>query len=246
MELAALKESLRRMAPAPVLPQGDRGATEKLSTSHAPLDRVLAGGIPKGAITEVAGDTSSGKTALSLSIAAARTQKSELVAYLDARGELYPPTAAALGIELCRMLLVSFKKSANLEIDIARAAEILLRTRHFPLLIIDLPRLSALSPKRSARLRRSAHDTGSAIITLSNRPSTVTGASVRMQVWPHRSPNRCAHRRLEVHIGKGARNHSDRAVIDFSSHRIDHAPAKPLAPVLRRAAPGAPLKGAMS
>jgi len=242
MELAALKESLRKLAPH-AIPLEPGSSRSPLPTSHPELDALLAGGIPRGAITEIAGDVSSGKTALTLSMTAARTRESELVGYLDGRGELYPPTAAALGVQLSRLLVVSFARSQALEIDLARAAEILIRSRHVPLLVLDLPSSHSLSAKRATRLRQLAHETGTALITLTSQPQTVVGAALRMRVWPHFSAARAGRRpglrQLEIHLDKGSHS-ARRTTVELSPYRIDHCPPRPLADLLDRAQPGEP------
>ncbi len=237
MELAVLKESLRKLAPNAVPAQRTH---ETRATGLGELDALLAGGLPRGGICEFSGEASSGKTALSLSIAARCTTKGELVAYLNARGELYPPTAAALGVDLARLLVVSFSRSDALAIDLARATEILIRCRHIPLIIIDLPETRALAPARAQRLRQVAHAVGTSLVTLSDRKGATIGASVRIQVWPHQQKRDLdSPRRIELHLEKGGHNPGGRVVLELPSYRVDHAPPRAMRAPLQRTAPGA-------
>jgi protein ImuA len=63
------------------------------------------GGFPRGALSELAGGPASGKTAVALSIFAALGPEA-LLAWIDGRGELFPPAAAARGVDLSRLLVV--------------------------------------------------------------------------------------------------------------------------------------------
>jgi protein ImuA len=63
------------------------------------------GGFRQGAITELAGGPASGKTAVAVALIASLGPDA-LAAWVDGRGELYPPAAAARGVELARLLVV--------------------------------------------------------------------------------------------------------------------------------------------
>ena len=263
MELAALKESLRKLAPnaVPVWTPDDQG--DSLPTGNDQLDELLAGGLPEGSITELSGDRSSGKTALALSMAKARTDAGQLVAYLNTTGQFYPPAAAALGVDLRLLLVISFPKLALRpgahphQLDrgsrsqprdkrlskldptaaLARATDILIRSKHFPLIIIDLPNPRLLPAKRAARLRQNAHASGAAVLTLARDPGATASATMRMRVWPHSSDR--GTRRLEVRLEKSPRTGTRQsAVIHLSSHLVDHAPPRAIAKPLHRTAPG--------
>jgi len=235
MELAALKESLRKLAPS-AMPLAR--SLEVHPTGLRDLDALLCGGLPRGTLSEISGDTSSGKTALTLSIAATFTAAGQLVAYLNARSQLYPPTAAALGVDLSHLLLVSFERANTLDVDLARATEILIRARHIPLIIIDLPDPRLLSAKRIARLRQTANAVGASILALCDDQGSVNGASVRIQVWPHKRKARKGPRRVELQVIKGARRADARTTIELPTHRVDHSPPAPVKEILRRTDPG--------
>ena len=70
------------------------------------LDRGLAGGLPRGQVSEVVGPASSGRTGLLWAALAAATRRGESVALIDTFDRFDPPTAAACGIELPRLLWV--------------------------------------------------------------------------------------------------------------------------------------------
>src|SRR5215212_610306 len=70
------------------------------------LDRELAGGLPRGQISEVVGPSSSGRTSVAWAALAAATRRGESVAIIDTFDRFDPPTAHASGIDLSRLLWV--------------------------------------------------------------------------------------------------------------------------------------------
>src|SRR5262245_5227193 len=129
-----MKEDLRKslaLLAAPPAPAGP-----PLATGSAAVDMLIGGGLPRGRLVEMAGPWSSGKTALALAAAARVTAQGGLVAYIDARRELYPPAAAQLGVDLERLLVVRPPPAAA---AIARAGEIVARSRAFALVLLDFP-----------------------------------------------------------------------------------------------------------
>ena len=70
------------------------------------LDRGLAGGLPRGQVSEVVGPASSGRTGLVWAALTAATRRGETVALIDTFDRFDPPTAAACGIVLPRLLWV--------------------------------------------------------------------------------------------------------------------------------------------
>jgi hypothetical protein len=75
-------------------------------TSIAEVDALLEGGLPIGAITELAGPESSGRTSLVLSFLARITSMGSVAAWVDVSDALDPASAAAAGADLDRLLWV--------------------------------------------------------------------------------------------------------------------------------------------
>ena len=69
-------------------------------------DDAVAGGLPRGQVSEVVGPTSSGRTSVAWAALAAATRRGETVALIDTFDRFDPPTAHACGIELSRLLWV--------------------------------------------------------------------------------------------------------------------------------------------
>lgn len=98
--LTELREAIRRIERRPVRRTG------VVPCGLADVDAALPdGGFPRGAISELAGGQASGKTAVALSVLASLGEK-DVFAWVDGRGELYPPAAAARGVDLGRLLMV--------------------------------------------------------------------------------------------------------------------------------------------
>lgn len=98
--LARLREEIRRIEHRPArregfVPCGLPGVDEALP----------GGGFPRGALAELSGGPASGKTGVALALFAALGAEG-LCAYVDGRGEIYPPAAAARGVDLSRLLVV--------------------------------------------------------------------------------------------------------------------------------------------
>lgn len=86
--------------------QPPRDAFTIAATEIAPLDARLAGGFPRGQLSEVVGPRSSGRTSLLLQMLAAATSRGELVALVDALDAFDARSATAAGIDLDRLLWV--------------------------------------------------------------------------------------------------------------------------------------------
>lgn len=76
------------------------------STRVATVDALLEGGFPIGAITELAGPESSGRTSLTLSFLARLTHEGKVAAWVDVSDAFDPESAAAAGVDLDRVLWV--------------------------------------------------------------------------------------------------------------------------------------------
>jgi len=82
------------------------GAHDALPTGIAPLDRLLGGGVPRGALSEVTGARSSGRTSVLQAMLASAINAGELVALIDPLDMFDPPSAAAAGIDTRRLLWI--------------------------------------------------------------------------------------------------------------------------------------------
>ena len=76
------------------------------STGIPVLDDALSGGLLIGAITELAGPECSGRTSLALSFVAGLTNAGRVCAWIDVSDTLHPESAAAIGVDLDRLLWI--------------------------------------------------------------------------------------------------------------------------------------------
>ncbi len=83
----------------------ERPAPETVPTGVAEID-ALTGGLPRGALTEICGPASSGRTSLLLCLMAVATARGEVCALVDACDAFDPQSAAAAGVELQRLLWI--------------------------------------------------------------------------------------------------------------------------------------------
>ncbi len=93
----------RQISTAVELPE--QRLPEMVSSGVGALD-ALTGGLPRGAITEITGTASSGRTTLVLAALAAATRRQETCALIDAMDCFDPESAAAAGVELARVLWI--------------------------------------------------------------------------------------------------------------------------------------------
>jgi recombination protein RecA len=76
------------------------------ATGICGLDELLRGGLPVGAISEIVGPECSGRTSLALSFVAQMIEAGKVCAWVDASDSLHPESAAAVGVNLSRLLWV--------------------------------------------------------------------------------------------------------------------------------------------
>jgi hypothetical protein len=76
------------------------------ATGIEPMDDMLGGGLPIGAISELVGPECSGRTSAAISFLACTTQAAKVCAWIDVSNAFDPASAAAAGVDLTRLLWV--------------------------------------------------------------------------------------------------------------------------------------------
>ena len=109
-EFASTDPRLAHITPASRL--NIRPAPEMVSSGVPTID-ALAGGLPRGCLTEICGPASSGRATLLLSALAAATRRGEFCVVVDASDALDPHSAAAAGVDLYRLLWVRCSESSS-------------------------------------------------------------------------------------------------------------------------------------
>ena len=152
-----IESALAGRIPAALSPR-PHSAPELIPCGLAEVDAMLGGGLPLGAITELTGPHSSGRTSLALATLAGLTQQGHSCAYVDLSDALDPLSAAALGVELHRLLWVCLstprpaasRPTPALRLDSAlRATDLLLNAGGFRALVLDL---GDLPPEQTRRI----------------------------------------------------------------------------------------------
>jgi len=162
-----------------VLPASDRA----ISTGFQALDAILGlGGLPRAATTALHGDGTSGKTTLALQAVAGAQAAGGIAAYLDLAGSLDPVEAAARGVQLDWLVVLT---PDSLDEALAMAA-MLLQDRTVDLLLLDMQsrlsggaRISTSSlAERFGRLAALARRAGVQLIVLEppSLPSAMASA----------------------------------------------------------------------
>lgn len=173
--LEDLLRSRRLQADEPLLRGEDRRG-RALATGIGPLDDLLLGGFPRGQVSEVHGAASSGRTALVLALVARLTGAGSLVAWVDPGDHLDPPSAAAAGIALTRLLwLRGDGRSGHMRMlsPALSAVGTLLGSGLFEAVVLDLAGISSAARQRLPgttwiRLQRLVEDQPTALLLIAD------------------------------------------------------------------------------
>lgn len=166
----------------------------------------LTGGLPRGALSEIAGPASSGRTGVMLSALAGATRRQEVCALVDASDSFDPASAAAAGVDLERVLWVrcntarnpaakrGFLNSANsgfayggaLE-QVLKVTDLLLHAGGFGMVVLDLGDIPPESARRVPltswfRFRRAVEPTATVLLLIEQEPCAKTCASLVLRL----------------------------------------------------------------
>lgn len=112
----------------------DSKIREALQIGLPALDTLIEG-FPRGAISEILGPESSGRTTLVHSLLAASTAKLEICAYIDTNDSFDPVSAAAAGVALSQLVWIRCGHNAG---HALKAADYLLHAGGFGVVVLDL------------------------------------------------------------------------------------------------------------
>jgi hypothetical protein len=129
---ARLESALGERIPSPFTDLDTR-ISEIVPTGIVPVD-ALTGGLPRGAITEIFGPRSSGRTRAILSILAEATARDEVCAMVDGNDAFDPASGMAAGLDLKRLLWVRCHKLEQ----VLKATDLLLQGGGFGRVVMDL------------------------------------------------------------------------------------------------------------
>ncbi len=140
----AVKDIEKQFGSGAIMKLGDSKSldVDSIPTGALPLDIALGvGGIPRGRITELYGNESSGKTTLGLHIIAEAQKQGGIAAFIDAEHALDPRYAENLGVKIDD-LLISQPDNGEQALEIS---ESLVRSNAIDVIVLDS--VAALVPQ---------------------------------------------------------------------------------------------------
>jgi hypothetical protein len=178
----------------------EKTAPLTVSTGLTALD-ALTGGLPRGALSEITGPASSGRTGVMLATLAEATRRDEACALVDASDNFDPASASAAGVDLDHLLWVRCSESnrSSLRKDhrrtalgrleqVLKVADLLLQGGGFGMVVLDLGDVPTESARRVPltswfRFRRAVEPTATVLLVVEREPCAKTCASlvVRLQ-----------------------------------------------------------------
>jgi hypothetical protein len=166
----------------------ERPVREVRPTGLPDVDHAVGGGAPVGALTEIVGLPSSGRTGVVYAWLSAATSGEGWVAYVDAAEVFDPWSADRCGVALDRLLWVRCSGRGETAV---RAAEVVAGSAGFQVVVLDvggLPpsRLRRFPPAVFLRLRRAVAGTPTALVLLADHP--VSGAHAALALRCERTP----------------------------------------------------------
>lgn len=178
------------LSPAPL-------ALETAPTGIREVDDLLDGGLPAGAITEITGRESSGRTSLALAFLARQTDEGRSCAWIDTDDAFDPESAAASGVALRQLLWVRCRGSESapskkpwpwLEQAI-RTADLLLQAGGFAAIVLDL---ASTAPEHASRIplatwfrfRQAAARTRCSLVVLGRAACAQSSAAAVLECAP--------------------------------------------------------------
>jgi hypothetical protein len=206
-----IERALERRFPAALTPV-PRTISETATTGVPEVDGLLDGGLPVGAISEVTGPQSSGRTGLALSFLAQQTQDERVCAWVDAGDAFDPESAAASGVSLRQLLWVrcrdvstvnakngsrispGWKAKAGAPVwtrldQALRATDLLLQAGGFAAIVLDLGDMASEHGCRIPlatwfRFRQAADRTRCCLVVLGQAAYAQSSAAVVLECAP--------------------------------------------------------------
>jgi len=179
-----------------------RSSPEMVSSGIREID-ALAGGLPRGCLSEICGSASSGRTSVLLAALAAATRREEVCALVDTTDALDAISAAAAGVELERLLWIRCgggrrasdnrpevrrptSDARSLE-QALRVTDLLLQSGGFGLVAIDLGDVSHSEARRMPlaswfRFQRAVEPTPTVLLVVAQEPCAQTCASLLIRL----------------------------------------------------------------
>lgn len=191
-----IEQALESRFPSALTPV-PKAIREVASTGIDEADELLDGGLPVGAISEITGPASSGRTSLALAFVAQRTAEDRVCAWVDTSDAFDPESAAANGVSLKQLLWVrcsdvplpssrTDKKTWTRLDQALRSTDLLLQAAGFAAIVLDL---GDISPEHGSRVplatwfrfRQAADRTRCSLIVLGHAAYAQSSAEVALE-----------------------------------------------------------------
>lgn len=161
----------------------EKPAVETLSMGIPEIDS-LTGGLPRGAISEIFGPASSGRTSMMFSMLAYATTHDEIGALIDINDVFAPAAAVEAGINFDRLLWI--RCGSSLE-NAFKAADMLLHAGGFGLVILDMADVAGKDARRIIpswwyRFRRTVENKPTSIVVMSEEACTRSCAALTLEL----------------------------------------------------------------
>lgn len=161
----------------------EKAVLETLSSGISEVDS-LTGGIPRGAISEIYGPASSGRTSIMFSLLAHATRNEEVCAVVDVNNVFAPTAAAAAGVDFNRLLWI--RCDGSLE-NAFKAADLLLHAGGFGVVVLDLADVAGKDARRIIpswwyRFRRTVENRPTSILVMLEEACTRSCAALTLEL----------------------------------------------------------------
>jgi hypothetical protein len=202
-----IETDLQQRYPSALTP-APRTIREVVATCIPAIDELLDGGLPVGAISELTGPASSGRTTIALAFLASLTHDDRVCAWVDAGDALDPESAAANGVSLRHLLWIrcadapgekrfsalrnGFQKKSQpwSRLDKAiRATDLLLQAGGFGAIVLDLADEAIEHGRRIPlatwfRFRQAADRTRCSLVVLGRASYAQSSAALVLECRP--------------------------------------------------------------
>ena len=156
-----------------------------------PLDFLSAAGrdFPRGRISEIIGVRSSGRTSVLHELLAASTGRGEHAALVDTKDAFDPCSAAAMGVDLSKLIWVRCGGNAE---HALRAADLLIQAGGFGVVAVDLAEVATGALNRIPatawfRFRRAVESTPVILAVLADHPLAKSCSSMTVKLPPRKA-----------------------------------------------------------
>ncbi|MFL6417590.1 MAG: hypothetical protein ACJ74Y_18195 [Bryobacteraceae bacterium] len=148
------------------------------------LEGIFQNGLPRGAMTEIAGRRSSGKTSVCLHVLAQATRRGEVCAIVDTCGNFHPRSAEEAGVELNRLIWIRCNGNSA---HALRATDLLLHAGGFSVVCLDLCEvplrlLQQIPLSYWYRFGRAVENTPTTVLVCSTYPQAKSSTSSNLEV----------------------------------------------------------------